>query len=249
MRTGWKAPFPTFPYCVHPESHTPAPIVVRLADLDSPHGPVEVKVSVHQTADTEPCVQQTGETPCAPLTCRQGPRPLRIAVDVSIGRIADTEPLLHQTDELPAVPPAGLQGPRSPFIHAFATRLSDLNQRRLNNLCYHSPRGQMKSPVCHINKALTAHLALLKEVNRQMTGFSPLVCREIPRALRTGPKGPPPPFIHALATHLSDANKVELDRLAPSNPSLEGAMDSFVNKALTHHLDRFRASDAYDRGP
>ena len=125
--------------------------------------------------------------------------------------------------------------------------MSDLNQGRLDNLCYHSPRGQMKSPVCHINKALTAHLALLKEVDRQMTGFAPRVYRAIPRALRTGPKSPPP-FIHTLTTHLSDANKVELDRLATSKPGLEGAMDSFVNKALAHHLDRFPASDDYKRG-
>ena len=170
-----------------------------------------------------------------------------VEITVSSGPTADAELLAHPADEGPAAPLPGSCSLHRRVIHAFATQLSDLNQRRLANLCYHSPRGQKKCRVCHLNKALTAHLALWQAIESHKAKFAPLVYRAIPRALRTGPQGPPPPFVHALTIHLSEANRVELDRLAAANPGLAGALDMLVNKALLHWLNRFPQSDNYSR--
>lgn len=186
----------------------------------------------------------------APVTIRVvGPDSLHgtVEITVSSGPTADAELIAHPAGEGPTAPL-----PCSCILHrrvvrAFTVHLSDRNRARLDNLCEHSGRGQMKCRICHLNKALAAHLAEWQEVDRHKAEFAPLAYRAIPRALRTGPKGPPPPFVHALAIHLSDANQAGLDRLASSNPNFEGALDMLVNKALHHRLDKFSASDCYRR--
>ena len=194
---------------MHLEFQTTAPVTIRVAAPDSPHGTAVITVASGPTADAEPLAPPAGEVPAAPMvgSCQ-----------------------LHRR-----------------VVRAFTVHLSDRNQGRLDNLCYHSPRGQLKCRVCHLNKALASYLAWWQEVESCKAEFAPLVYRAIPRALRTGPKGPPPPFVHALAIHLSDANQVELDRLVSANPGLAGALDMLVNKALHHWLNRFWQSDDYHR--
>ena len=187
------------------EFQTTAPVTIRVAGPDSPHGTVVITVASGPTADAEPLAPLAGEVPAAPMvgSCQ-----------------------LHRR-----------------VVRACTIHLSDLNQKRLNNLCYHNPRGQLKCRICHINKALTDHLAWWQEVESHKAKFAPLAYRAIPRALRTGPQGPPPPFVHALTISLSDANQAELDRMASRNPDFEGTLDMLVNKALPHWLNQFPRSD------
>ena len=190
------------------EFQTTAPVTIRVAAPDSPHGTV-ITVASGPTVEAEPLAPPAGEVPAPPLPCSC---------------------ILHRR-----------------VVRAFTVHLSDRNRARLDNLCEHSARGQMKCRICHLNQALKDYLAEWQEVDRHKAAFAPLAYRAIPRALRTGPKGLPPPFVHALAIHLSDANRVELDRQVAANPGLAGALDILVNKALHHRLNQYWQSDIYRR--
>lgn len=52
-----------------------APIIIRITGINSTGGPLEIEVSIPQIAAAEPLVHQEAETPSAPPTGRQGPRP------------------------------------------------------------------------------------------------------------------------------------------------------------------------------
>ena len=180
------------------------------------------------------------------LTCVVGIGSTSGPVEVKVRQIADANPLVRQEEVMPAAAPAGGEKPCHPFVHPFATCLSDINQQRLNNLCYWSPRGQ-KSLAYHLNKALRPYLALVKDVVCQVTGSALGVHQKVPRALRASRESNAPPFVHPSVTYLSNATKLGLDCFAFFNPGLAGSMDEFTNEALTQHLDRNFQSDVYER--
>ena len=181
------------------------------------------------------------------LTCVVGIGSTGGHIEVKVCQTANALPLLRQEEGMPVAAPAGGEKPRPPFVHPFATCLSDINQQRLSNLCYWSPRGQ-KSLAYHLNKALRPYLALVKNVVCQVTGSAPGVHQKVPRALRANRESNAPPFVHPSVTYLSNATKLGLDCFAFFNPGLAESMDEFTNEALTQHLDRNFQSDIYERG-